>query len=393
MGFAPRRHEETSLAEPVNGAQRANLIHREIVRLTLLGAVAVIAFFITRTIAASNREMSVRDAAEWYERGEAQLASGDVGRAIDSFRRATVKHRGEKKYVLALARALARNRQDEAARGALLALRERAPEDPDVNLQLARLAAEQQDVNQALRYYHNTLYAPWAADQADARRRVRLELVDFLLKNNQASRAVSELLALSTDLPDDAPIHVQVANRFLEAGDNRRALDQFQRALRTSPEEGAALAGAGEAAFRLGDYSLARQYLRRAPDTIDDVRTMREVAGFVISSDPLASRIRSAERQRRLIAEFAYARQRFSDCMAHVLIGRVMSDDERALDDQAGLFQTQLRTPAIHDADTIDAGVDLIGRLEGIATAACPPASPRDRALLLIAQSHGANQH
>jgi Flp pilus assembly protein TadD len=392
MGSAPRRQQETSLAEPLNGAQRANLIHREIVRLTLLGAVAIVAFFVTRTIAASNREMSLRDAAEWYQRGEAQLASGDVGPAIDSFRRATVKHRWEKKYVLALARALARNRQDQAARGALLALRERAPEDPEVNLQLARLAAEQQDVTQALGYYHNTLYAPWSADQTDARRSVRLELVDFLLKNNQTSRAVSELLALSTDLPDDAPIHVQVAKRFLEAGDNGHALDQFQHALGTSPADGDALAGAGEAAFRLANYPLARRYLRRAPDTIDDVRATSEVVELVISNDPLASRLRSAERQRRLIAEFAYAKQRLSECMATLSNSRAPTDDERALGDQADSFEAQLRPPAIHETDTIESGVELICRLETAATKACPPASPHDRALLLIAHSHGVDQ-
>jgi tetratricopeptide (TPR) repeat protein len=104
--------------------------------------------------------MSVRDAVEWYRRGLGQLDAGHAEDAIDSFRRATVKYRDEKRYALALARALASTRQYEAARRALLALREAAPEDPDINLQLARLAADRQDVTEAIRYYHHALYAP-----------------------------------------------------------------------------------------------------------------------------------------------------------------------------------------------------------------------------------------
>ena len=42
-----------------------------------------------------------------------------------------------------------------------MTLRESEPEDREINLQLARLAASRQDVTEALRFYHNALYAPW----------------------------------------------------------------------------------------------------------------------------------------------------------------------------------------------------------------------------------------
>ena len=77
-----------------------------------------------------------------------------------------------------------------------MTLRESEPEDREINLQLARLAATQQDVTEALRFYHNALYAPWPLEQADGRRDVRLELIRLLLDHNQAGRAISELLAL-----------------------------------------------------------------------------------------------------------------------------------------------------------------------------------------------------
>ena len=217
--------------------ERAALIHREILQLGVLILVAVAAFFVTRAVAVSNRDTSLRDAAEWYRRGQQQIEAGRVDDAIDSFRRATVRDRNDKRYALALAHALALNGDNDAARGALLTLRESAPEDPDINLQLARLAAGQPDVTEALRFYHNALYAPWPVEQADARRRVRFELIGFLLTHDQTSRALSELLAMNTDLPDDPALRLEVAQLFAKAGDHGHALDQFQRALRLAPDE------------------------------------------------------------------------------------------------------------------------------------------------------------
>ncbi|HWW85330.1 MAG TPA: tetratricopeptide repeat protein, partial [Vicinamibacterales bacterium] len=212
--------------------ERAALVHRELLQLAALLIVAVATFALTRAVAASNHDRSLRDAAEWYRRGQQQLERRQLDAAIDDFRRATVRDRAERRYVLALARALTLKQDYEAARSALLTLRESAPEDPDINLELARLAAERQDVTEAVRYYHNALYAAWPSDQTDARRRVRLELIRFLLTRGQVGRAQAELLSLAaTDLPDDAATRLDVARLFATAGDATHALDQFQRTL------------------------------------------------------------------------------------------------------------------------------------------------------------------
>jgi tetratricopeptide (TPR) repeat protein len=346
---------------------------------------------VIRAIAANNREMSLRDAAEWYQRGQRQLEVGNADGAIESFRRATVKNRTDKRYVLALVRALALKHQDDAARSALLGLRESSPEDPDINLQLARLAADRQDVTEAIRYYHNTLYAPWPADQAGDRRRVRVELVRFLLTHNQQSRALSELLALSTDLPDDAAAHVEAGQLFVAAGDNGHALDQFQQALRLAPDNAAALAGAGQAAFEAGDYQAARKYLGAAPEAISSVRETREVVELVVSNDPLAARIGSTARRRRLAEAFSYAEQRLTACLEQRPDGQP-SSNELALKDEARAFEARLKPSSSLEEDTIESGVELIDRIERTVVQTCPPASARDRALLLIGQHHGVNQ-
>jgi tetratricopeptide (TPR) repeat protein len=334
--------------------------------------------------------MSVRDAAEWYQRGLGQLDAGHADDAIDSFRRATVKHRDEKRYALALARALASTRQYEAARSALLALRESAPEDPDINLQLARLAADRQDVTEAIRYYHNALYAPWPAAQTDARRQVRLELIRVLLTHDQVNRALSELVALSADLPEDAAAHAEVGQLFASAGDSGRALDQFQRALRLAPDSGAALGGAGEAAFKAGDYPLARTYLRDAPDNVDRVKETRDLVDLVLSSDPLAARIGASSRRRRLMDDFTHADERLDACVEPHSGGQP-STAEQAIRDEAEAFKAQLTPATILDEDTIESGVELIDRIERAAIERCPPSTPLDRALVLIGQRHGVD--
>jgi len=379
-----------SLPPTSDTVERAALIHREVLQLGVLILVAVGAFFVTRTVASNNRTTNLRDASEWYRRGQEQIEAGKIDDATDSFRRATVRDRNDKRYVLALARALALSGDDDAARAALLTLRESAPEDPEINLQLARLAAERQDVAEAFRFYHNTLYAPWSSEQTDTRRRVRFELIRFLLTHEQGSRALSELLALSTDLPDDATLRLEVAQLFAKSGDNGHALDQFQRVLRLTPENSKALVGAGQAAFQLGNYALARTYLRRAPAEPTEVLNVREVVDLVLSTDPLANRIGSAERRRRLDANFSYAQQRLTRCVEQRAGGQA-TDEEMALQGEARAFEDELKPAVVLGQDTIETGSDLIDRIERHVVQDCGPPTALDQALTLIGRKHGAD--
>jgi tetratricopeptide (TPR) repeat protein len=334
--------------------------------------------------------MSLRDAEEWYRRGQDQIARRQLDEAVDSFRRATVRDRDEKRYVLALAGALTGKGEFDAARDALLTLREAAPEDHDINLLLARLSAERLDVTEALRFYHNALYAPWAGDQADARRQVRFELIRFLLTHDQQNRALSELVALSADLPDDSPQHLDVAKLFATAGDHAHALDQFQRALRLSPASAEALAGAGLAAFHTGDYLLARTYLRRAPEDSSDTRATLELVNLVLSNDPLVSRLGAAERRRRLDTDLSYARQRLNACLEQRPIAQT-ADESVATQADAQAFADQLRLQKVLDQDTVEAGVDLIDRVQRMVVQLCGSPTPFDQALLLIGRQHGGS--
>lgn len=370
-------------------AGRLPFVQREVLLLGVLSAVAIAAFFVTRAVAANNRDMSRRDAAEWYSRGNRALVQGRVEEAIDSFRRAMVRDRENKTYALSLARALASHHDNAAARSLLLTLRDATPEDAEINLELARLAARDGDVDAARRFYHSAFYAAWPGDLADARRSVRLELIRFLLMEHDAARALPELLAAASELPDQPAAHVATGQLFAQAGDDNHALEQFQRALLLAPDDATVLANAGQAAFRVGQFAKARDYLRRAPPSPEVTATLALVEQ-VLADDPLAPRLGAGERTRRLMSNLEYARQRLDACGAASPSSAQGAASQSALVDEAANFATDTRTSrkAAIDQDSLEAGVDLVDRIASYNATHCAPLMPRDQALLLISRRH-----
>jgi tetratricopeptide (TPR) repeat protein len=288
----------------------SRFIHRELVLLTVLVGVTVAAFFGTRAVAHSNDALRRRQAAAWFDAAQRASRGGNAEAAVTGLRRAVSKDPENKLYRLALARALAAIRLDEEAKRVLVALRDAQPEDPQSNLQLARLEARGPDADATRRYYQSAVAGLWRPEQAEERRHVRTELIEFLLAHEERARAMSELLVLGANLPQDAGVQAQVGRMFLSAGDPRLALDHFVRALRLNAEHPDALAGAGEAAFERADYRRALRYLNAAPRDDTRVAELREVARLVLDGDPLAPRLRASERRRRLSVAFQQAVQR-----------------------------------------------------------------------------------
>jgi tetratricopeptide (TPR) repeat protein len=240
---------------------------------------------------------------------------------------------------------------------------------------------------EAVRFYHNALYAPWGTDQAAARRLLRAELIRFLLDNRQRRAAQSELLALSADLPEEAAPHTETGELFARAGDDRHALDQFQRALRIAPDDASALAGAGQAAFALGDYVQARKYLAFAPGNAQGVAATREIVEEILLRDPLAGRMPNTQRERRLRANLAYLRGRLDACVAQ-RAGAEGAPELAGLRDAVNVFEADLART--RDRDAIESGVELSDTIASQVAQSCPPATAVDQALVLIGRRHGA---
>ena len=124
------------------------IIRREARIFAGLAVIAVAAFFATRALAAHNRRTAQDDAARWHAMAAASLAGGRGVEAVDEFRRAALIDRDNRAYRFALADALRRTGDNDAALDVLLRLREKVPEDVAVNASLARLEAARGSVEE-----------------------------------------------------------------------------------------------------------------------------------------------------------------------------------------------------------------------------------------------------
>ena len=371
------------------------VLNRQIFLLIALAVIAIGVFVFTRRVAAKEQQLDARIAAIWYKEGERQLGSGQIEKAIESFRKATTDALGDRTYTLALANALAAGDHDAEAEQTLLRLRESDPEDAGINLQLARLAAKRGDVPDAVRYYQNALYGRWTGSQVDEReRQLRIELIRFLLGHQQRTMALSELLILETELPPSAAAHVEAARFFLEAGDTQHALKNYAEAVELDKNNLDALTEAGEAAFRLRDYQKADQYLKAAlglNPAAQKTHQLLSVTEMVLSDDPLDRHLTDRERQERLLLGFEQARQRLESCLSQTSGGHGTAELV-GLEGQALRLEPELHSKRPPDSELIRSGTELIYAIEKATSAACGEPQGLDQALLLIGQKHSGAQ-
>ena len=330
---------------------------------------------------------------EWYTRGERHLSAGEARDAIVDFRTALIFVRDSDLYQLSLARGLiAADRTDEA-RSYLTGLWERDPGNAVVNLELGRLAAGLGNTDEALRYYHNAMYDDWGKrDPAEARRSVRLELYQVLMKQGDRSQAQAELVAMAALLPPDPALYTRVGRLFMELGDYARAATEFEEALRFGGGADAA-AGAGETEYLQGHFSQARTYLQQAlREKPEDPRAsgMLQQANLVLAADPFDPRLKLEERNRRVIDAFTQALGRLAACgfpVSGVSAPNVQPPPNLApLYDWARNLKPQVRAEILRsNPDLVNEIMDLVFQIEQTSEHQCRPPDPMDRALLMVA--------
>ena len=365
--------DERHAGRAVGAAESASsdFVHREIVVLAVLVAVAVAAFVVTRRFAAANEAMRERDAETWYAAGQQALARRDVDAAVTALRRATARNPEAVPYRLALAQALTVAQQDDAARQLLLGLRELQPEDSETNLRLARLERRRGDTAAASRYYEAAILGLWKGEQRHAQRALRTEFIQFLLSHGERDRALSELLVLEGGLGEDDASQLQAAGLLLQAGDPARALAHFQRVLQASPGNQAALAGAGDASFQLGDYARAQQYLHAVTADADRTKELRTLTDLVVGSDPLAPRLPAAERSRRLESALSRTIDRVDGCRTRTASAGADTGLAAVLEDAQSLMNTLTARAGAFTSDQIETGFDIVVRGESLTERVC----------------------
>jgi tetratricopeptide (TPR) repeat protein len=363
------------------------------VLLALLAGMGVLFFLAVSGL--SSAYHAQRDALgnRWYTRGVADLRVGHFDSAVTDLRAALLYSRDNYDYQLGLAEALIGEKRTGEAYSYLVNLWERQPENGVVNLELARIAAQRGQTEQALRYYHNAIYAVWPGNQEVKRRDTRLELIEYLLSINSKAQAQSELIALQENLGEDPSQQKRLGDLFLRAQDYEHALAAYRVSLKADRHDAAAMAGAGWAAFELGQYPLAERYLREAiaanPSDTQSVERLK-ITELVLRMDPFRRQISAAERARIAVDAFAIAGQRLSSCATPKDAAAPLS--QPSLAESWAKMKPQITGQQLQrNPDLVERAMDLVFEIERQTSATCGTPTGADLALLLISKLHEGN--
>lgn len=372
-------------------------LSREPLILALLSALAVVSFLavsgLSRVYHAQQQSLGNR----WFTRGAADLKARHFELAVNEFRTALLYSRDNYDYQLNLAEALIGLKRTNEAYAYLINLWEREPENGLVNIELARIAVQRGETEQALRYYHNAIYAIWPGDQEVERRDARLELIEYLLSIRAKTQAQAELIALAENLADDPSQHARVGDLFVQAQDYEHALAQYRLSLKLDRHNPEALSGAGRAAFELGRYELAQRYLEAVvaanPNDMQSAALLKTTE-LVLKTDPFRRQISVDQRHRIVVEAFAAAGERLKSCSA---VGNSRGTNSSAtsqenLADNWAKMKPQVTEQGLRrNPDLVEAAMNLVFDIERRTNAACGPPTGIDMALLLISRLHEGN--
>jgi tetratricopeptide (TPR) repeat protein len=369
-------------------------LRQQPVMLALLAVLAVIFFTAVTGLSRAYQAQRQSLGSRWFSRGMVDLQARRFDSAVTEFRSALLYSRDNYAYQLNLAEALIGVKRTGEASSYLVNLWDRQPEDGVVNLELARIAVQRGQTEQALRYYHNAIYSAWSTDQEDNRREARLELIEFLLSTNTKAQAQAELIALEENLGDDPSQQQRVGDLFLRAQDYEHALGAYRLSLKAERDNGAALAGAGLAAFQLGRYPQAQHYLQAAVAEnagnaliADRLKTTE----LVLEMDPFRRQISMAQRHKIAVEAFETAGQRLQACSA-AGGGALPTATQTSLSGSWAKLKPRMTEGELRrDPDLVEAGMDLVFEIERETSATCGIPSGADAALLLIAKLHEGN--
>jgi tetratricopeptide (TPR) repeat protein len=301
---------------------------------------------------------------------------------------------------LRLAEALAAAKKQRQAQAYLQALWEEQPGNATVNLELARIAVAGGDVAGALRYYHGAIYGVWDRDPFEQRRTARLELIAFLLQRRQLQEAESELIAVTADLPRDPNQLVRIGGYFLQAGDTRRALEEYTLAARIDPQNAAAFRGAAQAALREQQFADAQRYAQKAlklnPDDAAGAELLRTI-DLVVEMDPTPRGLSLAQRAARVARALEQAQYRLETCAARngVKLSPPVGQQSREATLAADYTQLLSLKPRLRpeilrrEPDLLPTAMDVVFRSESDAEQHCGAAAGVDEVLLLLGRRQG----
>lgn len=366
--------------------------------LLFSGALLAALFAVTAALARSYHAREEGLAVEWFQRGNADLAAGQPQRAFEDFRTSLSYSPDSPDVQLRLAEALLADGRLDETRSYLLNLWERAPGSGQVNLDLAHVSMQTGNVDDAIRYFHGAILGSWEKEPMTERRKVRLELCEFLLDRKLTSDAQAEIAGLVVDTPgDNGELREQNGRLFLRVGEPARALTEFEAALRADPRQSRWLTEAGQVAFDDGDYFKAESYLSKADreNPSEKTHALLEVVHDVLGNDPFLDGLSSEEQARRSWRDFRQGLERLQKCIQtepKILSGSGSAADLPALQKEARDLRSRVNVASMERNPGVrDDAMNFVARVEDAASRQCGPGSSSDQALEIIERRREVN--
>jgi tetratricopeptide (TPR) repeat protein len=301
---------------------RRHLIVTDTLSLVTLFAITALLAVLTNYLYQSYASHQVTLANRWLQRGEQAMEDGKPVAAIDALRSALAYSPDARSTEIKLAEALASAGRIQEATAYFNALLETEQGNGLINLQLARLSAQQGNESQAIDDYQKAIYGSWEGDGYVRRREVRFELIGYLISRHHLDRARSELLVASGNAPaDDITVQLEIGRTMEQAQYPSDAYHLYQKLLHHHPSLQEALEGAGRTAFQMGRYLEAKRYLGRALETPgSDQETaaaqsreeLNEATRLLLLYP--SSRLSERERNTRILAGRKLAVARLAEC-------------------------------------------------------------------------------
>jgi CIC family chloride channel protein len=341
------------------GRPRESAAGRRIAARTLAGLLAALVGLgvIASLVGYSYRTVRVSRGQRAYQEANELMQKERYDEAIERYRYAlSVSHSVDDRLALGMALAKAGD-PGEASIYLNAVLRDR-PQSGPANLGLARIAAAENRLDDAVAHYQRAIYGAWPESTEENRFQARLEEVRMLAKAGRPQQARSELLAAASVLPADASARKEVGRMLIDAGLPLDASRLFHDLLQKDPHDSGASTGLGDAEFASNDYAAARDAYAgavRIDPSNQAARQRADICEEVLAMDPKAPRLPSSVRHERARGILSGLADRLANCAS-------LSGDPRAALDQARSLLAQSRRPLSY-GDAADADIDLALRL------------------------------
>jgi tetratricopeptide (TPR) repeat protein len=334
-------------------------------------------------------------ADDWFANGEQSFQAGDTQTALTDYQNALVYSPKNTKFQFHLAAALAAAGRYDQARPYLLALLSESPGSGEVNLQLAQIAAHSSSTPDALRYYQGAIYGEWPGDAIATRWQIRRELCEYLISKGAINQATPAVIDLAENTPDgDAARLKVVAQLLLGTRQWNRAQQVYRSLLNINRYDEEALAGAGRAAFELGEFAVAQEDFNRlspARRGQPDIAPYYEVAHRVLALSPYLTGLSPQVKAQRAENALSMARAGAQGCARQAGLSLLETPPRTELQIAYATSETMALSWGLRDLqkfpDRLDAAMQTMFDIENAATKTCAEPQGDNRALWLLGRS------